>query len=841
MKRVLTIIIVMLMLLGVTAKAQNFSFGILNSKEAIPEGLKADSEDVVSRGAFASVAAAVAGMEKREAVDTVFSDVSKDFEHSGAIQAVYEGGFMSGIGDGKFGLDLPITGNQAVAVFVRILGYDIVAQHYGGWPDGYTRVAQSLGLFKAFSGLATEPLKKSDLWKLCDLVMETPVGTTDYISGEEEVKEQFYVYDDAPLYMNKHLGIYRYEAVIDSVDIENYSCVISVTKNEDGAPYAKGEKVSLSVSSAVNILQFDKMAAEIFVDENETVLSVLPAKQASAKYVVVSSVNGDDRVGVKYLPSAIYNLMFLDDRREYKMAPEGLKVYYNGKLCNQSISLTGKYVRAVFTADKVSALEVWEILEGGLITELNYNCITFIKGENKQRLNELDSYKKRMVVINGEIREFSELKTGTIFDYYIDRESGILVIFASEKKISDTFESVGEDTIEVGNLSLLREDIVFASKDGVKYDSNTLYELMRKKVVAYVDSKERVRYVVSADVTDEDNEFIGYFLGVEMGKLSSSPKLFKIVNLEESDFNEAIYNVSEKFSFDGNVNDMYVTAGAMDGSAIFKFELNDKGEISSAKKAEAFYGFADSNGEAKVQYIGSFPQSSFPYMWVGGKKLYFETDVNIVGMYEKDGEIVFKRSTWDSLSGKMCDDSVVARFFGEDMSSDVDLIFMTGDLGTITPMENDYGVVTKIISQRMENGEYGKKITINNEKSYVLSNEKAIGIEKNSFINYGSGALFGDSEICILSSVALHGDMFEWVGAGNDSITIKTGTIEKIDEKRVYFTDGTAHFINRAQPLFFSVEDDGSLENGSYMDGLEGKEIVYAADNSLIYAVFYKK
>ena len=52
-------------------------------------------------------------------------------------------------------------------------------------------------------------------------------------------------------------------------------------------------------------------------------------------------------------------------------------------------------------------------------------------------------------------------------------------------------------------------------------------------------------------------------------------------------------------------------------------------------------------------------------------------------------------------------------------------------------------------------------------------------------------------------------------------------------------TDGSAWFINRSNPLFFSVAEDNTMTEGSYMDNLEGKDIVYIADNYLVHAIFY--
>ena len=206
-KRISAVFVLCCMLLSVSAGAYEFSYDVLCSTEAIPGELKQNSDSPVYRDEFAAIAAGIAGIKVSGTQNTVFSDVTEENQYSAAVQAVYDAGFMSGIGSGMFGAETPITGQQALAVFIRITGYDVIADYYGGWPDGYTRISQKLGLVKAFSNPVTEPLKYSDLWKLCDLVMETPVASTEYTDNNGEIGQNFYVNDDAPSYMNERMNI----------------------------------------------------------------------------------------------------------------------------------------------------------------------------------------------------------------------------------------------------------------------------------------------------------------------------------------------------------------------------------------------------------------------------------------------------------------------------------------------------------------------------------------------------------------------------------------------------------------------------------------------------------
>ena len=844
-KRTISILIIVVMMFSLTAYAQSRSAEILSGMDLLPRELADLMSEKVTRAQFAAVAAAVAGLGIHEADFIPYSDVSNDNQYSGAIALVTKAGYMSGVGADSFAPDEPVTGQQALAAFIRILGYESAAVSVGGWPDGYMRLSQRMGFFKALTSSVTEPITFSELWNLCDLVLEAPTADTGYFTDGGEILENLRISEENGEYMNSALDVYRYEGKVTSIDDTNHSCIIYITENVIGSPHKVGENVRFNVSSSINILEFDKAPVEIYADGEGRVLSINYKEGCAYKYGVISSVNGDERDNIKYNPSLVSEIMLLDDEKRYKISDEEFAIYLNGNKVTASIDLKGRYAKVITDGGKIISLEIWDIKEGGLITTSDYKQIVFLKGNSTERINDVEGYDRRMVIINGEYRDITELKTDAIFDYYIDKDKTSLIIFASEKKISDVYKSISADSVEIGNLWLLSAPTIYASTDGIRYDDNKLSDLLNCNVTAYIDSMERVRYVRSESGEIRDNEFIGYLMGFEDGGKLGSDKA-ALVNLENGSFEEKIYTVSEKIRFEGSLTNgsVYSSAGADDGTAVYKFKTNGGDEIISVAKAEAFHGFADANGDAMVKgnSIGSFPQSAHPFMWVGGKKLYFDFDTNIVAMYEKSGDMVFKKCTWNELSGKLCsDENIIVRFFGREMSSDVDLIFMSGPLDTIVPSENTYGIITQISNTLNADGETAKRLTVNNEYSYTINNTDAAGLETNTFIYYSTVVPFGSNEISIISSLSLDGDMDSWKGNSNGEFTVYEKTVEKADKKRLYFTDGSSHFINQAQPLFFVVSDDGELINGSYMDGLAGREVVYIADNSLIYAIFYKE
>lgn len=75
-----------------------------------------------------------------------FSDVSEAMVS--VTEAVSGAGIMTGVGGGKFEPDKNVTYIQLLKTMISFLGYDTVANYYGGYPTGYYNEASILGLIK---------------------------------------------------------------------------------------------------------------------------------------------------------------------------------------------------------------------------------------------------------------------------------------------------------------------------------------------------------------------------------------------------------------------------------------------------------------------------------------------------------------------------------------------------------------------------------------------------------------------------------------------------------------------------------------------------------------------
>lgn len=109
-------------------------------------------DKVISRAEFTSLIVHMLGFENMTSEENSFDDLSDDHWAKNYIQTAYGLGIISGMGDGTFEADSPVTYEQALKMIVCTLGYEgfaqAVADANNGWADGYIKQANSLEITK---------------------------------------------------------------------------------------------------------------------------------------------------------------------------------------------------------------------------------------------------------------------------------------------------------------------------------------------------------------------------------------------------------------------------------------------------------------------------------------------------------------------------------------------------------------------------------------------------------------------------------------------------------------------------------------------------------------------
>ena len=126
---------------------------------------KADT--LITRGESAAIIVRIlAGNELATATESEgFSDVPNDWR-TGYIALADRLGIMNGYDNNEYGIEEPVTYNQAVKMIVTALGYSYFAQNSGGYPYGYITQAGKLGFTNGIKSSGEAELSRGDFIRM---------------------------------------------------------------------------------------------------------------------------------------------------------------------------------------------------------------------------------------------------------------------------------------------------------------------------------------------------------------------------------------------------------------------------------------------------------------------------------------------------------------------------------------------------------------------------------------------------------------------------------------------------------------------------------------------------
>lgn len=138
-------------------------------------------DDTLTRGEYAQMISNIFVDDTTDySKNSFYDDVSDKYKYANAINQLAHYGIIS-TADKSFYPDREITQDEATCMLVRVLGYQLMAEREGGFPEGYNRRASMLGLFDGTSG---ETGARRMLIMLYN-ALEVNIMTSNY-SGEYE-------------------------------------------------------------------------------------------------------------------------------------------------------------------------------------------------------------------------------------------------------------------------------------------------------------------------------------------------------------------------------------------------------------------------------------------------------------------------------------------------------------------------------------------------------------------------------------------------------------------------------------------------------------------------------
>ncbi|MCH5186173.1 MAG: S-layer homology domain-containing protein [Oscillospiraceae bacterium] len=241
-------------------------------------------DDEIRRSEVAKMAVTALGLEdvaESSTQSTKFPDVVEGHWATGYINVANSQNIVIGDPDGNFRPDDSITYAEAMAIMVRILGYDPVANTKGGFPSGYIVVGSDKGLNKNVKGSTNDPILRGDVanmtYNSLTVKLMEQVGFGNDMSFEEV---------DKTLLLDK-LGVTKGEGQISAIESSSLTGSSSLRKGQ----VKIGDDIFETSYNINNLFGYNVVYYSVENDdgENEIILAT-PKKDANSSVVITADL-----------------------------------------------------------------------------------------------------------------------------------------------------------------------------------------------------------------------------------------------------------------------------------------------------------------------------------------------------------------------------------------------------------------------------------------------------------------------------------------------------------------------------------------------------------------------
>ncbi len=831
-RKTLALLLAMLLL---ATSAFAYSGTVLNYLGVVPRDI-ADNTIVTREYLAYSIANMLTPNVELDPLDTSFADVKADNPYSGYIAFVADRGYMSGAGNGYFSPKANVSLAVAAKTVVSILGYDLVAQNKGGWPHGYITVASELKLLRGVD-TSGEYLRYSDLKEMLINAMDVKLPDESYYASNGQIDIGLATSSDGKSFAQKSLNLTEYSALITDVDYEHMTAKVLIKEAPYLGKYLEGSTVSLDIWEGINIAKYENAPVRIALYEEKLIADVEFDGNINIKFGVVESVN-NETLDISYGVNHISAITLVGDEEDYKFDSD-CSFNKNSKPYSGSLKLLNKYVKIVYDDDNILSLATWDLTNvNAVIGEAGENYLSYKMGNDERRLDKIAEATEKLVIIDGEIRDYTDLKSDMVFSYYRNTDEGILIIVATQMRVTDKLEgySASDKKLYIGNLEIDYLDSIKFSEDGVNYSSGIekINDYMDLNVTAVLDIYGKACYIIKYSGEITSNKFIGYLLGLEEATGFKGPRA-KIVNFDSSETVEKVYNMAKTVRYNGTLTEGIVKSsiGTKDGSALYEIELNSMGEVCGFSKLKDFEGF-----EGKTwTTAGWLGFASGGYLIVSNKFLFIPNDTPVLCVHD-DGssELEFFKIPYSMLLGQSAEAGVTLRFFGHESIPDLRAIVMVGNVNVISGSGKS-GVVKRIGKTLNAEGELVTSVNIDG-KDYELDKLSPAVPEEKNFVSYAV-SIFDSNVVTVKEAFDLEESLSKLDGIESGRSTFKYGHVEKADRLKVVLegsVDGDlCYYYNPSSRVVWGVDSKGEIKSDfGYQDLEPGMEVVLelVADNN---------
>lgn len=561
------------------------------------------------RGDFATVVLRLMGIEASDESNAFgkksYPDVSAESSYYIPVMAVTDMGFMNGNADGTFKPDAKITVNEAIKVFVSLLGKNAYAESSGGYPMGYYTVAKSAGLIEGLENAnVNEAISREQLAMLIYNLLEADGYTETGFTPDQVIMNGFVPFAENYLDIEIKKGI---------VTANEYTSLTSQNGTDTGKVIIDGKRFSANGTNAGEHLGY-KVKYYAKKSKNgldDTLLYVKPATDFNETVTITA-----EQIGSTQLTSdRKFTISYIDQNDKAKTIKLGL---------DTDVIFNGVYNPSPTARDFAPKIGSVTLIDNG---NDNIYDVVLIKSAIAYRVSSISAGRGIIADKNGkpelDVREdtlgfapiitkdgknitLADIKQDDLLFVYQSKHPGNVLTqieIYNNKKTGTITKITGNEEIIISSYRCELSDILFLNTAVDKYGN-----------IYYIDTKnDSLKLGDNGTVwLDKDGKVIDFdfeaFKGVRYGYVVDRAYVDEVfsatakLRLVDEDGNFYDYDAAENLYLDGQkipgekVVDSSVTINLLDGTTctnpivrsdgkvreqLIKYKVNASGKISS--------------------------------------------------------------------------------------------------------------------------------------------------------------------------------------------------------------------------------------------------------------------
>lgn len=524
--------------------------------------------------------------ENNSNANVIFPDVTEDHWAYKEIYTAYNLGIINGYKDGLFRPDSTITLNEAVKVITNLLGYQTLAEAKGGYPVGYTNVANDYGLLKNI-GVANGdmPINRGTMAVLLYNAIGIGLAEPSVFGANMSIE-----YNSNETIISKHRSIYKGEGLVTANTITGIgdgtrlSDSIEVTYDEVASEYKAGDIEADKYLGYYTHFYYKHDEASdsstlLYIYEDEKKNNVL---ELSADAIAPNTNSG----AIKY-----YKDPENESGLKTALVNERANVIYNGVYAGyKAHSIDEKLLKPLsgtirlFDTDNDDRYDIVSITSYKHfyvdLVVLTENVIYDRYQGTPLRLDDFEAYK---ILKDGKSVELSTIESGSILAIAENSRYAEIVVVTKEPRAGSVMGSDGEKLIIAGeeievskSYNMSNTYFSFDPRYITGGSEGTFYFDIDGKIVAFEagTGAERYAFVLSARKVVEEDEYVKLKVLDSDGTFNSYKlaKKVKIDSFKKEDPEDILKDLKNS-GMDGMGND------GLGYYQVLVYKVNSKNEI----------------------------------------------------------------------------------------------------------------------------------------------------------------------------------------------------------------------------------------------------------------------